>query len=233
MDRDGFDRRAARGAARLVFIVLGGGAWAAGAWGQAAPAEAASAPSERARRDAERPYQWILLHSDKPRKARDPAGTAAPAATPAVARPARVAVPAKAVAPPAAEAAAAPASVPAPEAAAPADPPSSVVATLPPSPGGAPPLAPAAAPEPDDDELELLQQVAPSFPRGVMLDMRKGNVQVRFKVRPDGSVVEPTVLRSSHPRLNAAAMAAVVQWKFKPTQGPHEAAVELGFNLDN
>lgn len=230
MDRGGFDRRLALHAARAALIVVGG-AWTVATWAQLpAPGDAASAPSERAKRDAEKPFQWILLHGDKPRKAREAAGSGAPAAPrpvrAAAPPPVRAATPAEPVAalPPA------PAPAPVPEVGPPALPaaPHSDVAAL------APATTPATIPDPDpdDDALELLQQVAPNFPRAVMLDLRKGSVQVRFKVRPDGSVAEPVVLRSTHPRLNSAAIAAVVQWRFRAVRGLHEAAVELGFNLD-
>ena len=47
---------------------------------QAVPAPAVEAPIERARRDAERVYQLILLHADKPRKVREERVIATPAA---------------------------------------------------------------------------------------------------------------------------------------------------------
>lgn len=242
MDRGGFDRRAARGAARLVFIVLGGGACAVAAWAQApAPAEPAAAPSERVKRDAEKPFQWILLQSDKPRKARDAAGSAAPAPTtaarppkPAASPTVRPAVTADAPVPTPAVGVPAPTADPAPVAPAKAE-----IAAVQPAPSAAPlplPGSPVADTEADADEaLQLVQQVPPSFPRAVMLDLRKGSVQVRFKVQADGTVAEPAVLKSTHPRLNKAVLAAVGQWRFKPVREPREpreAAVELGFDLD-
>lgn len=46
---------------------------------QSGPAPAAEAPIERARREAEKVYQLILLHADKPRKARDERAVVTPA----------------------------------------------------------------------------------------------------------------------------------------------------------
>ncbi|WP_295645561.1 TonB family protein [uncultured Methylibium sp.] len=237
MDRDVFDRRVARDAARRLLVVLGGGVCAAAAWGQApAPAEPASAPSERVKRDAEKPFQWILLQSDKPRRARDGTGSAGAAPAAAAARPSRPAPgsPKPAVA---AEAPVPTATLPVPVAEpTPAAPAPAAVAALQPAPGAIPlPLpepAPADTEAEADEALELLQQIPPSFPRAVMLDMRKGSVQVRFKVQADGTVAEPSVLRSTHPRLNKPVLAAVGQWRFKPVREPREAAVELGFDLD-
>jgi TonB family protein len=58
----------------LALLALGlTGAWQA-AHAQAASAPAGkedSAPSERAKREAENVFRWIMIHSDKPRKTRD------------------------------------------------------------------------------------------------------------------------------------------------------------------
>ncbi len=237
MDRDGFSLRAARDAARWGVVVLGGGAFAAAAWGQApAPPEPPSAPSERVKRDAEKPYQWILLQSDKPRKARDGAGAAAGTAPAAAAPPRTPRLAAPLPKPPVAADALAPAA----QGQAPQAQPAPV--TPAPTSGAAAPAAPSApllhlpdSPAPDaqaDEVLELVQQVPPSFPRAVMVELRKGSVEVRFKVQVDGTVVEPSVLKSTHPRLNKPVLTAVGQWKFKPVRDAREAAVELGFDLD-
>lgn len=243
MDREGLGRRAARG----MSIMLGGAALTAAAWAQVtAPAESASAPSDRARRDAEKPFRWILLHSDKPRKPREAAAAPVPAPTPTP-TPATAPRPVKAATPKAptaieapAPAVAAPVVAPQPAAAAPARGEPAVA----PPPLPAKPLAAAAAaptaeagkdadPDPEADAaLEPLQQVAPSFPRALMLDLRKGSVQVRFKVLPDGAVADPAVLKSTHSRLNKPVLTAIAQWKFRPVREPREAAVELGFDLD-
>lgn len=232
MDRGVLNRRVARDAAQLLLVVLGGGACAAAAWGQApAPAEPATAPSERVKRDAEKPFQWILLQSDKPRKAREGSGSAGAAAAAPAARAPR-STPASPKPAVAAEAPAPTAALPVPV----AEPTPATVTALQPAPGAIPlPLPEPAAADSDaeaDEALELVQQVPPSFPRAVMLDMRKGSVQVRFKVQADGTVAEPAVLKSTHPRLNKPVLAAVGQWKFKPVREPREAAVELGFDLD-
>jgi TonB family protein len=80
--------------------------------------------------------------------------------------------------------------------------------------------------------LKLLSQVEPDFPGALQRRLRKGSVEVSFTVLPDGSVSSPSVLRSSHPRLEAPALGAVAQWRFAPMAAPKPGVVEVGFNLD-
>ncbi len=102
------------------------------------------------------------------------------------------------------------------------------------------PAAPAAAPAPvvapaeDDLDPGLVQIAAaqPEFPPAVVRKVHKGNVEVRFEVEPGGKVVEATVVESSHPRLNDAAIEAVKKWRFKPGTRYHTAAVNLKFDID-
>ena len=228
---------------------------AAPAWGQAsapAPSPSASGPasaSERASREGDKVFKWILMHSDKPRKAREPGKDATAAAPTAVAAPAPAvkevavreakteapkalaartekAAPAPSMAP---QAAAAPAAA---ESAKPAGPGTESVTVL------APPTArrdkPAEPPPEDDTEepLVLKAQVDPEFPGGLMRNLRKGTVQVKFTVQPDGTVGSTEVVKTTHARLNTAAMTAVKQWRFEPLHHAQLGIVELGFNLD-
>jgi len=224
---------------------------AGSAWAQASapvPSASASGPasaSERASREGDKVFKWILMHSDKPRKPREP-GKDAPAAAPtAVAAPAAAVkevavreVKADAPKPPAArteKTAPAPslAAQAAAESAKPAEAStdSSVAALAPPS---ARPDKPVAPPPEDETEepLVLKAQVDPEFPGGLMRNLRKGTVQVKFTVQPDGTVGSTEVVKSTHARLNTAAMAAVKQWRFEPLRHAQLGIVELGFNLD-
>lgn len=88
----------------------------------------------------------------------------------------------------------------------------------------------AAGPE-EDQPLILLHQVDPDFPAAIVRRQKKGVVTVRFEVQADGSVSQPEVIRSSNPRLNPAALAAVAQWKFQPLSRPQSASAELAFDL--
>lgn len=243
-----------------------------GGWAQAqtpaTPTPAATgelSPAERAKRDADKVFHWIMIHSDKPRKAKPEGKTDAhpeakrddrPAVAPTALRPSRPEGGAAPAAPANAAVAAAPkdgehrkSDVAAqPVAANAGDAKAASVATA--APTGAPaavdavatqlasipPSAAASEPASDDDDdataLVPVKQEAPEFPGGLMRQLRKGLVQVRFDVLPDGSVSKTEVVKTSNRRLNEIAMATVGQWRFQPLHKPKTATVELGFNLD-
>ena len=233
-------RATAPGALRTPLVVAAGLSSLAPVSAQpalaSAPAVAASAaeltPAERAKRDAEKVFHWITIHGDKPRK---PVVAVKEEKPPTVVRlkpPAPVATPATAAAPAATTLAAAPTPKPEVSAAVP-------VAPLPVSPtaaGTASPSAAAITSAPpvvveDDasDTLVAVTQFEPKFPINLVRTLRSGQVQVRFTVLTDGSVVEPAVVTSSNPRLNPAALAAVSQWRFAPVRKPQQGIVDLGF----
>jgi len=216
--------------------------------GAASAAPAELTPAERAKRDGDKVFHWILIHGDKPRKL---VATVAPKEDkppPAVARvkpAARApsshaddaavetgsASAAPAVAAPQASLASAPA--PAPE---PTPDPATTRATsanLASAALTAPtaPAAAAAAPVEDDspDALTPLSQAEPKFPISLVRALRTGQVRVKFTVQPDGSVADPTVIGTSSVRLNPSALAAVAQWRFAPVRKAQQGVVELGF----
>jgi protein TonB len=197
-------------------------------------------PTERAQRDADRVFQWIRIHADKPRKttqARDEkAQTVAPAGKPSgkpLAKPAdgtnadvaasRRDKPADAGAAPTASRAPATAEPLASKSAAQPEADASLLAAV------APP--PAALPEPDAPLVPIVR-TEPSFPASLMRTLRKGVVQVSFTVEPDGSVSKAQAVTSTNARLNSAALATVAQWRFQPLRHSQQAVVDLGFNLD-
>jgi len=224
------------------------------------PAPSEVAPSERAKRDADKVFHWIMIQGDRTRKA--PAAVAKESKEtkeakdnnkddrPA-ARPIRTAAPEAAPARPKAEATVA--------AATPSNPrPAGKPAELPkeaPAPATASVAAPE-APKQDDSRvasiesrsgdaapaveltddapqgLVALAQPAPQFPINMMRTLRRGTVQVRFSVMTDGSVADIEVLNTTSPRLNAAALSAIGQWRFQPISKVQTGAVEVGFNLD-
>ena len=238
-----------------------------------APApDSAQAISERVRRDAERPYYWIRVNSQK---AGTPAPTAAARSNP---RPRSDEVSAET---PAAAGRTSPstgsatATAPSQSPTAAASPPSgrltasavqtllddlptgagapvlpgalstsagpvalvepvSVVrpASLPELPAAPAPLRPDAALPATVDRLALIHQVEPDFPPPLMQKLRKGSVEVRFDVGPEGLVTAATAVRSTHRRLEAAALDAVKAWRFDPPGTALDAVVELGFDLD-
>jgi protein TonB len=79
----------------------------------------------------------------------------------------------------------------------------------------------------------MVKSADPEFPIATMRRLRKGEVEVKFEVDADGTVAAVTVMKTTHSSLNAAALDAVRQWRFKPTPRGHTATVELAFNLDS
>jgi protein TonB len=217
----------------LVLAMFTGGVWAQAA-GAASAAGAEISASDRAKRDADKVFQWIRIHSDKPRKAATampPA--AAPVATVAarpVARPAgrsgdggitETVTPVVAVGSVAATQPAEPAAAATPPAV--ADKPTDARVAA---------LAPPAQPVEEDMALVPIRRTEPEFSGALMRSLRKGTVQVSFTVNPDGTVGKAEAVRSSHPRLKDAAVATVSQWRFQPLRHAQQAVVDLGFDLE-
>jgi len=88
------------------------------------------------------------------------------------------------------------------------------------------------ADEEPDPGLIMVKSADPEFPIATMRRLRKGEVEVKFEVGPDGVVDVVTVMKTTSPSLNAAAVDAVRRWRFKPTPKGHTAMVDLAFNLD-
>jgi TonB family protein len=196
----------------------------------------ASSPADRALRDADKVYRMILMHADKPRRAaRDERSGATPAPA-AAGTPSPPAAPAPAVATMNAEAAArlalpsrtdvelpvaaVPAAVIAPQ----------VLPTMRTVPAlAAMPVAEPASATRAPAPLELLTSVEPDFPQRLLRSIGPGSVVVEFDVAPDGSVARTAVARSPHRGLNAAALAAVSAWRFKPPGTTMPGVAELKF----
>jgi protein TonB len=234
----------------LLLLLLA--ASCATALAQAAPIAGAPSgeltPSQRAKRDAEKVFQWIRIHSDKPRRASAPGASVERSGTPQPVA-ARGAAVAKASPKPAEQDAAASAvaaeqpvliadtaaSAPAALATAPATETAAPDATAPAAArdAGAPLAAAMAAPAIEEDTpLVAVLRTEPDFPASLMRQLRKGTVQVAFTVQPDGSVAQARSVSSSHPRLVQSAVATVTQWRFQPLHHAQQAVVEIGFNLE-
>ncbi len=245
--------------ARCV-LLLGGVAAASAIQAQViAPSAAASAAADKAQKETDRTMYWIrVLAQTPPAK---PAAPKPAAAAPAPAPQPKVAAAPERVKVAAAATSTADAANSAPSAVVVAAPPAAVAPSL--SGGapngsalGAGGLdasvasaglagslaAPAvAAPQIDvpvaDDEpdpgLIMIKSADPEFPMATMRRLRKGEVEVKFEVGPDGVVDVVTVMKTSSQSLNAAAVEAVRQWRFKPTPKGHTAMVDLAFNLDS
>ena len=201
-------------------------------------------PAERAKRDADKVFRWILIDGEKARKP-VPAKEekALPRAKPAT-RPALKAQSTAASAAPEAALAqtrAAPSSAPIASAPAAAEvralPMAEAPAARPESaaPLAAAPAAMAAAKPAEDPDVEVLVpvlRVDPKLSPALLRGVRNGEVRVRFTVLPDGSVADPKIESSSNPRLNFAALAAVAQWRFAPLRKAQVGTVELAFSLE-
>ena len=95
-----------------------------------------------------------------------------------------------------------------------------------------PPIDIPVAEEEPDPGLIMVKSADPQFPMATMRRLRKGEVEVKFEVGPDGVVDVVTVMKTTSPSLNNAAVEAVRKWRFKPTPKGHTAMVDLAFNLD-
>jgi TonB family protein len=159
---------------------------------------------ERAQRDADSPLRWIKLHADTPTKV---APSNAESPRPAAER----TVPGKPLRP-AAAATARPAHA------------ASAAAPIPPAKDLAPP--------PEEIEIAPLRRTDPQWDAELMGALRRGRVEVRFTVAANGTLAAAQVLSSTNPQLDAAALAALSQWRFAPMSTVHSASVEFGFDLD-
>jgi TonB family protein len=89
------------------------------------------------------------------------------------------------------------------------------------------PVVPALPAQPP--RLELVSAVEPEFPSRLVRTLGTGSVVVNFLVAADGRVATANAVSSSHKGLEPAAIAAVLQWRFKAMSGPANGATELKF----
>ena len=195
---------------------------------------------ERSQRQSDNVYRFIKQFADTPRKP-------APAPAAATARPKdEVATPAPARRPDTQTLAAPSGTTTAPAdvtpAAVPVNPANGVPSAPTPSASATPPTATpsvatasaAPAPEPavddDEEELQLVEQVQPQFPRGMQGAVDGGKVTVAFTVQPNGSVTDTSVVAASNRRFGKPARDAVAQWRFAPIKVARPVQVEISFN---
>ena len=84
--------------------------------------------------------------------------------------------------------------------------------------------------EDDEEELQLVEQVQPQFPRGLQGAADGGKVTVAFTVQPNGSVTDTSVVTASNRRFGKPARDAVAQWRFAPIKAPRAVQVEISFS---
>jgi len=86
-------------------------------------------------------------------------------------------------------------------------------------------------------EPRIIHKVAPEYPAEAKKDKLEGLVLLDVKVGKDGKVADARV-KSGHPTLAEAALAAVRQWRYEPILGPDKKPVEgaltitINFRLD-
>lgn len=82
----------------------------------------------------------------------------------------------------------------------------------------------------------VLSRVNPVYPAEAMRERIQGVVMLQAMIEPDGSVGDVRVVRSLDPRLDAAAVDAVKQWRYEPATVDGKpvrivATVSMSFNL--
>lgn len=79
-------------------------------------------------------------------------------------------------------------------------------------------------------KVEPTHIVAPRYPARAYQSGQGGSVTVQFTVLPDGRTADIRVLEASPPTVfNAAAIAAVRQWRFRPLAGPKRVVQTIQF----
>jgi len=87
----------------------------------------------------------------------------------------------------------------------------------PPKPEPEPRTEPVPTPEPPLTPARLVRMVKPRYPSSAVLGNHEGAVSLKVEIRADGTPGEVQVVRSSGSRaLDAAALKAVKQWRWKP-----------------
>ncbi len=73
-----------------------------------------------------------------------------------------------------------------------------------------------------------LRTVSPEIPKELRREGLSGVVMVKCAIDDKGDVTEVSVDKSSHPELEAPALAALKKWKFRPAQQDgHAVAVKV------
>jgi TonB family protein len=94
--------------------------------------------------------------------------------------------------------------------------------------------SPAAEISPDSAESNVIHRVEPEYPEAARAQNLQGKVVLKIRIQPNGTV-EDVQLVSGAPVLAQAAIAAVMQWKFKPqAQGDlakMQTQITLNFRL--
>lgn len=212
----------------------------ASAWADQAPVVNPAQLSEATRRQAEGPVRWIMLadkvEKERKRQALARAAAERSAAEHSTAQARRVqsatiaavaaSKPAPTLKPPQAVAQTAPAPAPAPLPAA-----ALPVASI--APSAALPLPMDEPEEEDEPAPKMLDMVEPFISEAIKARLRgKGNIVVRFRIQPNGTVRGAEVVETSHPALRQPVLKAVEQWRYAAPGKEIVKLVELQIDPD-
>jgi TonB family protein len=67
-----------------------------------------------------------------------------------------------------------------------------------------------------DTQPVAIKEVKPAYPKAALKDKKQGTVLVVVEVKTDGTVGSAKVTQSLSPALDAEAVKAAKQWRFKP-----------------
>jgi protein TonB len=129
--------------------------------------------------------------------------------------------------------------VPPPDVPVPTTPSEPVIAAVTPTPPPAPPvIAPPAPPAPPPPKpaivrnVKIVSRVDPDYPREARKKEIEGSVIADVYIDEKGDVTEVKIVEGKPPRIfDAAARAALMQWKFAPTGDKYIGEIEIGFKL--
>ncbi len=98
------------------------------------------------------------------------------------------------------------------------------------------PAAAAARQAADTTMPVIVKEVKPDYPADAKREKRQGSVMLAVMVNADGSVGDVRVKQPLSPKLDASAVKAMKQWRFKPATRngkpvPVETDVEMTFTL--
>ncbi len=83
-------------------------------------------------------------------------------------------------------------------------------------------------------DLVAIKEVKPDYPADALKERKDGSVFVAIKVGADGTVKDAKIKQGLSPKLDAAALKAAKQWRFKPATKdgkavPVETELEMTF----
>jgi protein TonB len=69
----------------------------------------------------------------------------------------------------------------------------------------------------EDRSLIPMVRIAPNYPTDALAAGREGSVELEFTIAANGAVKDVVVLSSTAPEFEAPAVAALLRWRYMPT----------------